>query len=287
MKHLLSALAAVCVLLCLPATALAENGCTEITTYPATITSPGKYCLAKDGTTALTAGALVSIKSNDVTLDCQQHTLKSTATSASGSSSAIYAYGRNNLLIENCRVIGGFTYGIKVSQDQQVSNRNYYNIIRNNVVAGPYFQGIVAFGSAVEVHGNRVYDIGGQVNSPAVGINIGGAQVGYRMQVVRENAVAGTNAPSSIGFGILSSNSQGTLINHNLVTGTISKSGNPSYAIMLSAGSGNTITDNVLVDAGRPDSVGISTPEGGAWCYDNQIRAYTATEGCDASLQNY
>ena len=262
--------------------ASAETGCTEITSLPANITQPGKYCLAVDHVANITTGSLINIGANHVTLDCQNHTLRNNAISPTGNSSAIVAFGRQNVLIENCRVVGGFTYGINVSQNNSLPNQSIYNTIRNNVVAGPYSRGIVALGSAIEVHGNRVYDIGGQSGSTAMGIQIAGSDVGYKFQIVRENLVAGTNSPDSTAFGIFSNNSIASLINHNMVTGTSSAEGQTSYAVRIAQGVANTISDNVLKDDGSSQTVGVLTAGPADYCHSNEIWATQATRNCTA-----
>lgn len=287
MKNVLTGAFGVAALLCLSPIAQAAEGCNVLTALPVTISQPGKYCLSQNFTTAITSGTLINIAANDVTLDCQKFTLRSTATSNTGSSSAIVAMGRNNIVIENCSVVGGFTYGINVSQVNSQPTQSYYNTIRNNYVAGPYYQGIIAFGSAIEVTGNRVYDIGGQLNQLAIGIRVGGSTAGGpKFQVIRHNGVIGTNSPASRAYGIYSDYSIGALINENLISGTASAPGQLSYGVRISQGVGNTITGNNILDNGSGQSVGVSTPASGGWCYDNLLRVGTNTQGCDATYGN-
>ena len=285
MKKSMIVAGAACCWMALPAFA---QDCTALDTFPATITTPGKYCLAANSETTATSGATVFIDSHDVELDCKGHTLRSTAASATGSSSAILAVNRNNVRVTNCRIIGGFTYGIHFSQNNAVANKNYYITVDNNYVAGPYSDGIVAFGSAVEIRDNRVLDIGGQLNAPAFGIRVGGSSVGFKFQTVHGNHVVGTNSPYTHAFGIYSANSVGSVFHKNLVNGTSGAEGFKGYGIRIASGAGNTITSNYVLDAGPgTGSVGIQTPANGGWCYDNQLRTAQWTIGCDASLGNY
>lgn len=268
----------------------ADASCIVLEGLPANIEAPGTYCLAQGHLTDITSGTLINIAANDVTLDCQGHTLRSTAASASGSSSAIVAFDRNNVEIRNCRIIGGFTHGINVSQDNLQPNRSYYNSVVDNYVAGPYMSGIIAFGSAIEVRGNRVYDIGGQLNQSAFGIRVGGSKVsGFKFQIVHDNRVAGTNSPTRHAYGIFSDGSVGTVFHENLVSGSSGAGGAyKGYGIKIASGAGNTITDNYLHDAGPgSDAVGVQTPSGGGVCYDNQIWAAQPTIGCNAGYGNY
>lgn len=266
--------------------------CQALTSLPATISAPGNYCLTGNHTTAITSGNLITIAANDVTLDCQDHTLRSTATNNNASSSAVYALDRNNLMIKNCRIIGGFTNGINVRQNLTVPNKSYYTVIMRNFVAGPFWQGIVAYGSGIEVRENRVYDIGGQLNNYAIGIRVGGSSASaYRFQMVEGNLVAGTNSPNKLAYGIFSDRSIGAIFHDNVITGTTASSATQfSYGIRIADGAGNTITENYVHDAGPAysNAYGIHGPEGMGVCYDNQIWSSLATTtGCDASMGNF
>lgn len=175
------------------APAMAQSACTPITTLPATITTGGNYCLAQNFTVNTVAGTSISINSNDVTLDCQNFTIRSTATSTTGTSIAIGATNRNMVKVKNCRIVGGFRTGIWLHQNNTVANQSYYNAVEDNYIAGPMMYGIVAYGSAIEVRHNKICDIGGQANSLAAGVRIGGSNASgqFRLHVVEGNRIAG------------------------------------------------------------------------------------------------
>lgn len=281
MRHAnLAAIAAAACLL-VPGLAMAENGCTEIGSLPYNITQPGKYCLTVDHSTDITSGSVINIGTHNVTLDCQQHTLSSTAVSPTANSSAIVAYNKHGVTIENCRIIGGFTYGINSGQNMSVYNQNYYNTFRNNYVAGPYYQGIVAQGSGIEVHGNTVYDIGGQAGKPSIGISVGGSNVGFKLQNVTNNTIIGTNSPDNVAMGIYSVNSIASLFRDNIITGASAETGN--YGIRILAGSASTISNNRVQGDGSPTFIGISTPSAADYCHSNEIWSSTPTENCTAA----
>ena len=182
---------------------LAHAACTTLGSLPAVIGSPGNYCLASDYSTSDPTEHSIEIGAHDVTLDCQGHTLSSSASSDTGSSAAIYALNRHDVTIRNCRIMGGYTAGIQLQQNNSSPNANYYVTIADNYIAGPYLYGILAYGSAIEITGNRVYDIGGQLNTFAAGIRVG-AGTGVAFHVLKDNLVAGTNSPYNNSFGILS-----------------------------------------------------------------------------------
>ena len=264
----------------------AAQACTQINSLPATLNSPGKYCLAASHTVNMTSGNAITIASNDVTLDCDGNTIKNTATSNNGSSTGVYVSSRNGITIKNCRIVGGFTNGIDMFQLLSGANANYYNTIQDNQVAGPYHHGIRAYGSAVEIVNNRIYDIGGQANSYAIGIRVGGSANAYRLHVVRGNYIAGTNSPYTAAYGIFSDNSLVSAFLDNGIVGTSAKTGKIAYGMYIK-GQHNRMTDNHVVGTGSPGEVGILSDDNTSSCFDNYMRITTATQNCDASFGNY
>jgi hypothetical protein len=284
MKNLLLLSIACASLQAMPAVA---GDCIPLTSTPVTISAPGKYCLASNLTFSGTTGNSVTIASSDVVLDCDGHTLKSVATSATGSSKGIYVLNRNNVVIKDCRIVGGYTHGIYVTQSNTVANKNYYINIENNYIAGPYSSGITAFGSAIELKGNRVYDVGGQTTGPVIGIRVGGSNVGFKFHLLRDNLVAGTNSATSAAFGIYSDASQAGIFIENGVSGTTaSNTSFNSYGIRV-GGTYNRITDNHIVGSGGINDIGIYSTSVTTSCYDNYIRAGISTQTCNAELGNY
>ena len=281
--HLLAA----AVLLASPAVAFAQD-CTDITTIPATINTSGKYCLASDFTINSTTAKAITINANDVTLDCRGHMLKNAATSNNGTSAGIFTNSHNNVVIEHCRVIGGFQNGIDVIQNQTLGNKNYYIQIRDNYVAGPFWHGIRAWGSGIEITGNKVWDIGGQLNQYAIGIRVGGstAQGAFKTHIVRDNTVLGTNSPYSAGYGIFSDGSIGSAFLDNGVTATTGAPGKLAVGMYI-VGQHNRISDNHVTGIGAPAEYGVWTTNDTTSCFDNYLRTSNWTQNCDATYGNY
>ncbi len=268
------------------APSIVHAACTELS-LPATISSPGNYCLAADYTTADPAEKSIEIAASDVTVDCQGHRLTSNANSNSGTSVAIFANNRHDITVQNCRIMGGYSIGIDILQNNSGPNANYYVTLADNYIGGPYLYGIRAYGSAIEILRNHIYDIGGQLNSHAAGIRIG-AGTGFAFHLLKENLIAGTNTPYTNAFGILSDKSVAGIFIGNGVTGSsASNTAYKGYGIRILGGSGNRITDNHVNGSGRSNDVGITTNDTGSSCFDNYIRAATKTTTCNASLGNY
>lgn len=285
MKHLY--LLAAAVLLASPAVAFAQD-CIQITTVPATIDASGKYCLANDFTINSATAKAITINANDVTLDCQGHMLKNLATSNNGTSAGIFLNSRNNVTIQHCRVIGGFQNGIDVIQNQTIGNRNYYVQIQDNYIAGPYWHGIRAQGSAIEVTNNKIYDIGGQLNTYAIGIRVAGSAAAgsFKLHIVRDNTVVGTNSSYSAAYGIFSDGSIGSAFTDNGVAGTSAGSGKIGVGMYV-IGQHNRVSDNHVTGVGAPGEVAIFATDDTTSCFDNYLRTTTWTQNCDATYGNY
>lgn len=283
-------------------TAPVGGSCVSITA-PATISAPGNYCLGNSATVNITSGAAISINANDVVLDCQNNMLKNTALSDTGGSNGIYFNSRNNITIRNCRIMGGFTNGIYGQQDNTIGNRNYYITVEDNYIAGPYFNGIVISGSAIEIRRNKIYDIGGQVNSDANGIALAASSLpnAPHFHIVTDNVIAGTTSINRYAHGVYSSGSIAGEFSRNTIVGTRAvdtttphepngQIGYNSHGFRLIGTSyTNKITDNQIAGSNTGVNEGITTVVGGNVCFDNFIRAFNGnkTGGCDASLGNY
>jgi hypothetical protein len=273
------------VLLASPAVAFAQS-CTTINAIPTIISAPGKYCLAKDFTVNMASNYGIAIAASDVTVDCDGHTLKNTNTNAGNNTSGIKAIGRNNIVVENCRVIGAWANGIDLEQNNTLANKNYYINVRNNYVAGPFWHGIRVWGSAVEVRGNQVYDIGGRPNTYAAGIRVGGSSVTTRQQSVRDNVVVGTTSPYSNAYGIFSDGSLSSAFLDNGVVATQAKAGFAAYGLYV-IGQFNRISDNHVTGVGADGEVGIWSTDDSTSCFDNYLRTIGWTSNCDATMGNY
>jgi hypothetical protein len=275
-----------CVLLLAWHATPAAAACTAINSLPATIDTPGNYCLASDFSVSLTSNAAIKITSHDVHLDCANHSITNTGGNSSSSSSGIDFSNVHGVTVKNCRILGGFTNGISATQPLSSAPVVYYANIIDNYIAGPYKYGILVYGSGVEIRGNRIYDVGGQSGSFAMGIRIAGPTgVGMpRFFLLKDNLVAGTNAGSNVAYGIYSDNSIAAIIINNGVSGTTG--GTASYGIRT-GGTTNRITDNHVVGSGKAGDVGIWSQSSTDSCFDNYIRATLGTSGCNASMGNY
>ena len=225
------------------------DNCTGfVDTVPATLTTPGTWCLRQNLSTPMSSGTAIVLASDDITLDCNGFRLsglaagfKSDATGIGlGSASPL---GRRNAVIRHCRV-QGFQVGIHLWGSGHVIERNTVN------------------------------------DSLGVGIAVRSEDA---INIVRDNHVIDSGARPRCcpyeGGGI--SSSGGGLIENNTVSGVASP-GNPefqAFGIRIAWGGGlarnNAITG--LVPGAAAWASGFRPS--GAVLRDNQILQVTATHG--------
>lgn len=93
------------------------DGCANrtITTLPASIGTPGRWCLAADHSTAIASGAAITIAASNVILDCNGFGVTGTADRVTTRATGVVANG-HNVTVRGCRVTG-FSNGIVVVGD--------------------------------------------------------------------------------------------------------------------------------------------------------------------------
>src|SRR5688572_33166642 len=77
-----------------------------ITALPATITTPGTWCLKQDLATLLASGNAITVKANDVTLDCNDFKLDGSGAGVSTKTIGIRAVDVSNVTVRHCNVRG-------------------------------------------------------------------------------------------------------------------------------------------------------------------------------------
>ena len=270
----------------------AQAACTEIATLPATISTPGRYCLAANHAVYLPSGSAISIAASNVVLDCRHHSIRNQALTFAGTSSGVGFTGRSRVTVRNCRLLGRFATGIHAFQDNNAANANTHITLADNTIIGAAANGILAFGTAIEIRGNRIHEVGGQLNSWSIGIRLGGSSVaGQRsLHVLRDNVIAGTVTANGNAYGIYSSNSYAGLFTGNIVTGTDATF--PEYynsaGMFLNALHSRVSGNHVTGSGAANHAYGIYSWNSNTLCFDNYVHgAVTATSGCDATLGNY
>ncbi len=153
------------------------TNCTAVTALPAVIGAPGVYCLTSDLSTSMTSGTAITIQSDDVVLDLNDHLLKDvpsifvlSPTQAVG----IGAVGRHNITIRN-GTVRGFNRGIYLQESYAHSSGHLIERVRTDQSGAI---GIVVYGVQSVVRNNIVTNSGvtlGTGNGSGVGIMVWGS----------------------------------------------------------------------------------------------------------------
>ena len=194
--------------------------CTPITSLPATISTQGLYCLTGNLATSQTAGNVILITANNVTLDLNGWKIGGQGAGTGTHSIGIYS-GAVNVTVKN-GIVRGFYIGIDLAgrgavvQDMLVDQNTVY--------------GIVATGQGAVIEHNQVVDTGGATytdNIDAYGIEANGPG-----STVSNNVVSGltaTGTGNEWGIYVFSANST---VRDNVVSDTVQPTGGgTSYGI--------------------------------------------------------
>lgn len=145
--------------------------CTQIASLPATIDSPGHYCLASDLSTPATQGAAITLASDDIHLDCGGMRIEGSAAAAATNAVGISAGQHDNVQVWRCTV-QGFRTGIVAGTDAAGADASVGVVLRSNRIIGNHAGGIVVAARSALVRDNQVLDTGYTSTStnPVVGI---------------------------------------------------------------------------------------------------------------------
>lgn len=280
--------------LLLPTASLAETfNCTEITTLPTTISTPGTYCLNKNFSQNFGSQVAIYVATDDVVLDCNGHTVRDTATASD--SDGIYAWAdRNRVVIRNC-VFDNFYYGIDfVSNTAGARN----NVIQDNSIVRARAAGIYVWGSGNLIEGNNVTELQGLGSTNPTGIFVSSPDNLGSGNVIRGNLIANFK-PSAAGtlntIGIMLSGLQNTEVSDNNITGLNAYTGQSVFGIYSNLSTGLSVTDNVIASPPTPYVApddgssaygvyvgGTSAQQATTVCSDNQVGHFnTDIYGCN------
>lgn len=131
-----------------------------IDALPATISTPGTWCLRKDLGTSLQSGYALTIDSNNVTLDCNGFRLGGLAAGDATGAFGVVALNRMNATVRNCSIRGFYFGTYLVGAGHAVLDSRFD---QNTHVA------VFVQGPGLAVRGNRVLDTGGSTNEALIG----------------------------------------------------------------------------------------------------------------------
>jgi len=273
MTRLLLALVLLAAAVAAPRPALAAQGtgnCDSfISTLPAVIPSPGRYCLAGPLTTSAASGVAISINASDVVLDCNDYRMDGTAGTATALY-AVYSNNRNHVTVRHCD-LHGFYFGIVLSGGMG-------HLVEDNRLANETFVGTRVDGDYSLVRRNTVTDIGGSTsNISAFGIVTNGS-----VSVV-DNHVDGVSARlagNGSAYGIFGNTNDTGSIDRNAIGRLVLDGTGRAFGINYQTSDRINVRDNELVGAGGL-GLGIRCQTANGSARDNTITGFSAGfSGC-------
>jgi hypothetical protein len=257
-----------------PASAESYHSCTgTISSLPTTITVPGVYCMNADLTNSTAGATLITINTNNVTIDCNGHQLTSTA-GLGNTATGIYAYFRNNTTVRNCH-IRGLKTGVWL-----VGNTGKGNVVEDNVFDGNTYTALVMNGDGSVARRNQVLNTGGStVYATVYGI--------YSFNAVDliDNTVSGVTARTGGGgsaYGIYTSNNGNNTVSGNRVRGVARDGAGSTYGIFIYGTGRQSVRDNDVLGNGAVGSTGLYCSTNSTHVQDNRVFgfAYGIAGGC-------
>jgi parallel beta-helix repeat protein len=213
-----------------------------IDSVPATINSQGVWCLRKHLATSVSSGDIITINTNNVTIDCNEFKIGGLAAGDSSQAVGIHAYQRQNITVRNCNV-RGFFRGILL-------NGGAGHLVEDNRLDNNLHEGIYVVGDNSMVRRNRVFDTGGY---PEIAISRG---MYTQHADVIDNLVSGVFASTAdtAPHGIQSTGS-GIVIRGNTVR-SLGVAGNGTAVGILVTTSAR-VSDNQVINEPVTDGYGI------------------------------
>jgi hypothetical protein len=227
-----------------------STSCTVVSIFPASLSVPGRYCLAQNVTLSATGGAVIYVTADDVDLDCNDHVVRNTAPAGNGASGLQTSGSRRGLRVRNC-TFDGFETGISVDSGATAGGNRLQN---NRIVrAGSY--GMFLSGNGLLVEGNHVSTQRGGASIYPTGIYLSGQPGRATGNVLRGNTIVDMAPvmPSNAGSAGMHVNyQQGLVIEDNTVTTIRSRTGAGSYGIISSYATGLVVRGNTILSPVAP-----------------------------------
>jgi hypothetical protein len=257
----------------------AYANCTgSITTVPVVIDVPGTWCVKQLLYVASASGSAIDIRTDNVTLDCNDFRLLELGDAATNQAYGIHASGRSNLTVRHCDV-RGFYFGLYF----QFGGAG--DLVEDNRFEGNTHVGLQVDADDSQIRRNRVFDTGGST----VIADVYGIATNNSLDIM-DNAVSGVAAvagSSGHAIGIYTSSNVNGSIHGNRVRG-LQKDGNGSVFAIGSFGIGYlSMRNNDVVGDTGASTYGIYCASSHGHARDNVISGFgTALSGCVNNVGN-
>ena len=194
------------------------DNCTGfIDSLPATLGTPGYWCMRKDLSTSMGSGNAINVAADDVTIDCNDFKLGGIAAGAATTAQGIAGSSRRNVTVRNCN-IRGFATGLSL-----VGNNGGDHLVEDNRFDGNTSTGLRVEGDASIIRRNTVVRTGGSVAASQAGYAQGIETYG-RVDVLGNTIRGLVTADGTVGYstGIFAGSGVATLAD-NHISGLTSK----------------------------------------------------------------
>jgi parallel beta-helix repeat protein len=229
-----------------PAPARADTtACIGVTSLPATLVTPGRYCLSKDFDQVF-AGEAIYLAGDDVVLDCRGHRIRTSG--APGTANGISSGSeRRNVVVRNC-VVDGFYVGIHLTTASDAGTHG--NVIEDNTIVNSNWAGMFIGGSNNLIQRNRVLQGNATYNGSIRGLTIfslGDATANK----IRDNIFSDfkpTPPAEAQGVRVIDiTNSRNTEVTGNIISGIYANTNSYAHAIVAQGATGATVSRNTIL----------------------------------------
>jgi len=231
------------------------DNCTGfVDSLPAVISSQGTWCLRKDLSTSVGTGVAIDIRTNNVTLDCNDFKIGGLAAGNGTRTNGIGATGRSNITVRHCAV-RGFFHGIKLD--------GAGHLVEHNRLDGNTWMGINVAGDGGMVRDNRVMTTGGATGVSSILKAIG---ISTQQNVdLEDNQVSGVAAAAGSGgwaVGIMTGANTAGRVAGNRIGNLVPDGDGWIYGVYAwgdEAGDRTVVADNTMTGNGSANSTAV-------WC---------------------
>lgn len=216
-----------------------------IAALPATISTPGTWCLKQNLSTLAATGNAITVTASDVVIDCNGFMIDGSAVGAGTRTIGIRTATASGTTVRNCNIRGFYigVYLVGTAGAHLVED----NHLDSNAVAGVWVEGDGSIARR-----NTILDTGGS----SVGAGAFGIYAKYSVDLL-ENTVSGVFATSGDTYGIRTYSNPSGSIDGNRVRGVL-KSGTGAARGIDNGNSGRiTVSDNNVTGDGSASSIGL------------------------------
>jgi hypothetical protein len=206
-----------------------------VESLPATISTPGHWCLRRDLSIAQDSGAAITIVANNVTLDCNDFKLDGLSAGLDTLAFGVLAQERANTTVRRC-VVRGFYVGVRLVGGG--------HLVEDNRFVGNTHNAIWTYGNGTTIRRNHILDTGGGTQAPYdVALETSGAVD------LLDNTIAGVapsaNFPNAYARGVRALRADGSVIAGNLVRDLVAVN-DATYAINVSRWPAYTVNNTAV-----------------------------------------